>query len=155
MPGLPTGLFLSGFPTRTLYTALLSSRHTTCPTHLILLNFITRTIFGEEYRSLSSSLCSFLHSLTTSSLLGPKILNTLLSNTLSLRSSLSVSKQPSHPYKTIGKIIVLSILIFKFWIANWKTKDSAPIYFNTQVTLISCSVCLAIFHCGSTHLKCS
>jgi len=34
----------------------------TCPSHLILLDFITRAILGEEYRSLSSSLCSFLHS---------------------------------------------------------------------------------------------
>jgi len=42
---------------------------------------------GEKYRSLSSSLCSFLHSLVTSSLLAPNILNTLFSNTLSLRSS--------------------------------------------------------------------
>jgi hypothetical protein len=29
------------------------------PPPLILLDFITRTILGEEYRSLSSSLCSF------------------------------------------------------------------------------------------------
>jgi hypothetical protein len=35
---------------------------------------------GKEYRSLSSSLCNFLHSPVTSSLLGP---NTLLS-TLSI-----------------------------------------------------------------------
>jgi hypothetical protein len=51
---------------------------------------ITRTILGEQYRSLSSSLCSFLHSPVTSSLLGPNILlSTLFSNSLSLRSSLS------------------------------------------------------------------
>jgi hypothetical protein len=35
---------------------------------------ITRTIFCEEYGSLSSSLCSFLHSAVTSFLLGPNIL---------------------------------------------------------------------------------
>ena len=33
----------------------------TCPTHLILLEFITRTLLGEEYKSFSSSLCSLLH----------------------------------------------------------------------------------------------
>jgi len=31
-------------------------------THLILLDFISRTILGEEYRSLSSSLCCYIHS---------------------------------------------------------------------------------------------
>ena len=35
--------------------------------------FITRKMLGEEYRSLSSSLCSSLHSPLTSSLLGPNI----------------------------------------------------------------------------------
>ena len=29
----------------------------TCPAHLILLHFITRTILGEQYKSFSSSLC--------------------------------------------------------------------------------------------------
>jgi hypothetical protein len=78
--GLPSGLFLLGFPTKTLYTPLLSPIHATFPAHHILLDLITRTIFGEEYRSLSSSICSFLHSPLTSSVLGPNILlSTLLS----------------------------------------------------------------------------
>jgi len=45
--GLPSGLFPSGFPTKTLYTPLFSPIR---PAHLIL-DFITRTIMGEECRS--------------------------------------------------------------------------------------------------------
>jgi hypothetical protein len=41
--------------------------------HLILIHFITHTLLGEEYRLLSSPLCSFLHPPVTSSLLGPSI----------------------------------------------------------------------------------
>jgi hypothetical protein len=97
--------FSLGFPTKTLYTSLLSPIYATCLTHLILLNLITRTLLSEQYRPLSSSLCSFLHSPVTSSLVVPNILrSTLFSNTLSLRSSLNVSDQVSHPYKTKGKL---------------------------------------------------
>jgi len=108
MPGSSKRSVSVRFPHQNpVYTSPLPIR-TTFPTHLILHDFITRKILGEEYRSLSSSLCSFLHSPVTSSLLGPNIhLNTLFSNTFSLRSSLNVKDQVSHPYTTTGKIIVL------------------------------------------------
>ena len=45
--GLPSGLFLSRFPTKTMYTPL---PHATCPAYPFLLDLITRIIFFEEYR---------------------------------------------------------------------------------------------------------
>jgi hypothetical protein len=57
----------------------------TRPAHIILLDLVTRIIFGEQYRSLSSLSGSFLHSPVTSSFLGPSIsISALFSNTLSL-----------------------------------------------------------------------
>ena len=121
--GLPSGLFTSDFPTNILYTPLVSPIRVTRPTDLIILDLITRTILGEVDRSLSSSLCSFFHSPVYPALLVPNIfLNTLFSNTLSLHCSLNVSNQFSHPYKTIGKIVVLCILIFKFLVGKLKVK---------------------------------
>jgi hypothetical protein len=95
VPSTP-GSLPSGFPTKTLYTPLLSPIRATRPAHHILLDFITLTILGERSTDHHAPHC------------------VVFSDTISLRSSLNVSDQVSHPYKTTGKIIVPCILIFKF-----------------------------------------
>ena len=107
----PSGFFPSGFSTKTLYTPLLTPIRATCPAHLILLYLITRTIFGEQYRSLSSPLHCFLHPAVTSSILCLNIfLVNLISKTLSLVSSLTIRDQVSHPHKKTGTTIALYVL---------------------------------------------
>jgi phosphate starvation-inducible membrane PsiE len=57
----------------------------------------------------------FLQPPVISFLFGANILlSVLLSDTLSLCSSLNVRDQVSHPYRTTGKIVVLYILTFMF-----------------------------------------
>jgi len=83
-----------------------------CPAHLILLDLITRIKYGEQYKSWSFSLCSFLQSLITSYFSTPHFYPiTLLSNT-HICSSHTVTYQIPYPCKTTGKITVMCILVF-------------------------------------------
>ena len=135
-PGLQSTFFPSSFPT------LYSSIRATCPAQLILLDFITRKILGEVYRSLSSSVCSFLHSPVTLSLLIPNILlriqnacyrkyyktlasnrssyNIILHTSVTLSSyTLLLSAFTQHPAFTLCSwmfyVSVFSIFINKFY----------------------------------------
>ena len=107
--------------------------------HLILLDFINRTILAQQYRSLSSSICSFLLSPVTSSILLSNIpLNTLFSNILSLHSFLNVSHQFSRPYnhhqRTTPETHVQTEL---------STRRMPCLIFSSEFIRICCSPCLS------------
>jgi hypothetical protein len=82
----------------------------------------------------------------------PNILNTLLSNTRSLCSSLNVSDQVSHPYRTAGRIVVLYILIFRFLDSRREDKSSglngSKHYQSSILLLISSWIKLSFLICS-------
>jgi hypothetical protein len=115
-------------------------------------------LFGGEYRSLSSSLCSFFHCPFPLSLLAPNILlSTMFWYTLSLRTSINVSYHVSHPYKTTGNILVLCILIFIF--LDRKDKRSCTEWEQAfpgfSLLLIFSWIEFRSIKVVSTYLKCS
>ena len=70
----------------------------TCSTHLNLIALITQIISAVQYKSLSSTLCYFLHLPVTSSNLDPNVfLSTPYSNTHSPFCSLNVTEQVPCP----------------------------------------------------------
>jgi len=47
--GLPSGPFLSSFPTNILYAFLIAPMRATCPVHLTLLDLMAQIIFGKAF----------------------------------------------------------------------------------------------------------
>jgi hypothetical protein len=82
----------------------------TCPAHHILLDLITRTILGEQHRSLSSSLCSFLLYSVTPSLLAPYIPGITLPNTVYFIHLTILVNQ--NKYLCYTSVMAVFILIF-------------------------------------------
>ena len=126
-PGLPSGLFPSGLSTKIRYAPILSHIPASCTALPTPLNLITRIILGEERQSLSSSLCSFLNSSVTISLLGQTIPFSGLFSKRSAYVPPSMSVPMFHTRtKQQAKLYFCTSKSSYFWITKWKSKDSAP-----------------------------
>ena len=132
----------------------------------LILDLITRIVFGEEYRSWNSSLCSLLHSPGTRTFLGPNIVHsTLFAYTFILWSSLNVSEQDRPHTKQQAKLQFR--ISFYFCITNWKTKYSAlnegkhfltsvcsNFFMNGILIWYGCSQLSEVFHAFKGFITC-
>ena len=103
--GVPSGLLPSCVTITILYATLLSTIRTTRPAHL-------NSSWIDHPKNIWRGVQTIYASVATTHFLDPNILlSTLLSNTLSLRSSLSVSGQVSHPQKITAKLEFCVLII--------------------------------------------
>jgi len=136
---LPSGRLHSSFPTKPLCA--------TCPTLPILLYLVTRIIFGEEYRSQSSLLCSFLHSPVTLSLFDSSV---FLYRPVLKQSQPLVLPQYERPSFTniqnAGKIIIRFMLQWILWLRRLaRSNVIVTKYTSTVLVGVEClSVCPSV-----------
>jgi hypothetical protein len=91
--------------------------HNACYVPCTSSSIITHNILcGEEYKLLNFSIPMFLP------LIGPNFLGTLSSDTPHLSSFPKIRDTVTRPYKTMGKITVLPILMFRFLHGRLKDK---------------------------------
>jgi hypothetical protein len=105
--GLTSHLFISGFPTQTLYTFLCPTRHIPCSSHIPW--FAHPNNICNVYKSWCSSSCSFLQPPATSSPLDPSVFffSAILSNThhhQPIFFPLPLREQFSNPYTATAKL---------------------------------------------------
>ena len=95
------------------------STRATYPTYFILLDLITRIMFGDEYVSLNTSLCSFIYFAITLSLLGP------------ICSSLPYSQTPSY-------YVPHSMLVTIFTPIQINRQNYSSVYLNLYIIMLGC-----------------
>jgi hypothetical protein len=104
--GLPSSRVNIGFHLYTLFTILFSGIRSKLPNQLNLCAFMWFIIFLCLINSSNSSFVLILY-VPSLSFVGPKfLLNTFLSNTINLFFMVSFKTHVSHPYVTVGLMIL-------------------------------------------------
>lgn len=112
--GLPSALFPSDLSTKTLHALLFYLMHSTCPSHLFLLDFVILMIFDEAYKSRSSSSCSLFQPDIISASQVSIIFGNSFSNNFAIYF-LIATDQFSHPCKKKTK---LQFVYFDFHVSK-------------------------------------
>ena len=102
-----------------------------------LINWI---IFGEEFTSLSSSLCNSLHLPVTSTLLGPNIPKAPTEHSQLILLPQCYRPRLTHTRQEAKLHFCMSWSLY-FWTVNWKTKYSALNYSKYSM-ILTCSLYL-------------
>lgn len=103
----------------------LSPIYATCPAHAILLDVITQIMFGEEYKSGSSSVSSLFHSPVILSLLDPDVvLINLFSNILKLYRIQYVENARKHSCTVCS---VSTLIYFVQWVTQSIREPFTPL----------------------------
>ena len=129
--GLPSGHVPSGVPNNILYAFLSFLTQATCPTHLILLDFITTVTSWEQHKWWSYSLHNFLHPHSTSNFLHScspwHTVNTPSQSSLNVRPSFT-SKWRTTPKMTDFYIFPFSMATRETFPWGKVTRTWSPIY---------------------------
>jgi hypothetical protein len=129
----------SVFRTNTMSAFFFFPTHATCRTHLIILHFVTRILFGKTYKLWSSLFRNLLQYPGTSALLSPMSSSEPYSRTISNFSWNDPNFTPIQNNRTSNNSLYFNLYVLRKETTAWKTGRL---------------VGMSVFSCSAFFLKC-